>query len=47
MLNYIKSEYDMMQNRQWIRVQLPDIKSLQIPIKIEWCHNPITPGIRL
>ncbi len=24
----------MMRDRQWIRVQLPDIKSLQIPIKI-------------
>lgn len=24
----------MMRNRQWIRVQVPDIKSLQIPIKI-------------
>lgn len=33
-LNYIKSECDMMHNRQWIRVQVPDIKSLQIPIKI-------------
>ncbi|CAF1665084.1 unnamed protein product [Adineta ricciae] len=33
-LCHIKSEYEMMRDRQWIRVQLPDIKSLSIPIKI-------------
>ncbi|UJR07574.1 hypothetical protein I4U23_011862 [Adineta vaga] len=33
-LSHIKSEYEMMRDRQWIRVQLPDIKSLSIPIKI-------------
>ncbi|CAF1385797.1 unnamed protein product [Adineta steineri] len=34
LLCHIKSECDMMRDRQWIRVQLPDIKSLSIPIKI-------------
>ena len=33
-LLHIKSECNMMRNRQWIRVQLPDIKCLSIPIKI-------------
>lgn len=30
----MKSECEMMLNRQWIRIQLPDIKNLSIPIKI-------------
>jgi len=34
LLCHIKSECNMMRDRQWIRIQLPDIKSLQIPIKI-------------
>ncbi|CAF4728779.1 unnamed protein product [Rotaria sp. Silwood1] len=34
LLCHIKSECNMMRDRQWIRVQLPDIKSLSIPIKI-------------
>ncbi|CAF4780884.1 unnamed protein product [Rotaria socialis] len=33
-LCHMKSECNMMRDRQWIRIQLPDIKSLSIPIKI-------------
>lgn len=33
-LNYIRKESELMLDRQWIRVQLPDIKCLSIPIKL-------------
>ncbi|CAF3426627.1 unnamed protein product, partial [Rotaria sp. Silwood2] len=34
LLNHIKSESEMLVNRPWLNVQLPDIKNFSVPIRI-------------